>query len=199
LIPKKTIYLLALFTLLGFPALGWLIHYFFSDEPIATVFEIRMNLFIQIAAGGLFGLISASAGWMIVRSKLMMPVRKKYEGLIGQFNLNTAGIIFISFCAGTGEELLFRGAIQPHLGVVITSIGFVALHGYLNPFDWRITIYGLYMTLVIAFIGWMYEEAGIYFCISAHTVIDVVLLYKLVKNEKAQTDAPNDESGRSDD
>lgn len=151
---------------------------------------------LQIAAGILFGWISAHLGWKIVRSKWLMPVREKYEGIISQFHLHPAGIIFISFCAGTGEELLFRGAIQPHLGIVITSIGFVAIHGYLNPFDWRVTVYGIYMTVVIGIIGWMYVEMGIYFCICAHTVIDIVLLGKLVTNDRPVSDASNDDSGR---
>lgn len=196
LIPKKTIYLLALFTLLGFPAIGWIIHFFFSEEPLSSVFENKINLFIQLPAGIVFGWVTAMIGWMIVRSGWMMPVREKYEGIIGQFNLNLPGIIFISCCAGIGEELLFRGAIQPQIGIIFTSIGFVALHGYLNPADWRVSVYGLYMTLVIAFIGWMYEEMGIFFCISAHAVIDVVLLSKLVKNEKSVSGSRNNETGR---
>ncbi|MFZ5554321.1 MAG: CPBP family intramembrane glutamic endopeptidase [Bacteroidota bacterium] len=194
--PKRTIYLLALFTLVGFPLIGWVIHYFFSDENWQTVFENKIHPFWQLAGGIVFGFLTARLGWLIVRSKLLSPVRSKYEGIIGQFGLSGAGIVFVSFCAGTGEELLFRAAIQPQLGIIITSIGFVALHGYLNPFDWRVSLYGLYLTLVIGFIGWMFEEAGIWFCISAHTVIDIVLLRQLVKSEQPSAYPPAEETGR---
>ena len=57
--------------------------------------------------------------------------------------------LFISFCAGFGEEILFRTGMQHYLGILITSIFFVAIHGYLNPFNWRYSLYGL---IVLPFI-----------------------------------------------
>jgi membrane protease YdiL (CAAX protease family) len=36
--------------------------------------------------------------------------------------------LFMALCAAIGEEMLFRGALQPVLGVLLTTVYFVALH-----------------------------------------------------------------------
>lgn len=38
------------------------------------------------------------------------------------------GAVVLGICAGTGEEILFRGAIQPKYGIIVTSIVFAVLH-----------------------------------------------------------------------
>jgi uncharacterized protein len=47
--------------------------------------------------------------------------------LFSHFN-NPAAIIFLGLLAGVVEETLFRGAMQPRLGILVTSILFAALH-----------------------------------------------------------------------
>lgn len=117
----------------------------------------------------------------------MEPVRNKYSNLIGSFELKPAHIIYISLCAGIGEEILFRGVIQPFLGIWITAILFVAIHGYLNPKNWRLIIYGVYLTLVIVVVGWQAKHFGLISAIAAHTVIDIVLLQQMSKPEENET------------
>ena len=65
------------------------------------------------------------------------------------------------------------------LGVWFTAILFVLLHGYLNPFDLSLTVYGIYMVLVIGVLGLMTEYFGILTAIIAHTLIDIILLREL--------------------
>ena len=74
-----------------------------------------------------------------------------------------------------GEELLFRGAIQYWLGIWLTAILFVAIHGYLNPKNWKLSIYGVFMTFAIVGIGYFFEYFGIITAMSAHFMIDVYL------------------------
>ena len=111
--------------------------------------------------------------------KFMKPVLDKYKNMIISSEIDLQLIFFISFCAGVGEEILFRGVIQPLIGVWITSLIFVAIHGYLNPTNWRISIYGIYLTLSIALIGYLSNWLGLCTAIAAHMIIDVILFYKL--------------------
>ena len=93
-------------------------------------------------------------------------------------------IFFVSFCAGFGEEVLFRGVLQPKLGIWLTAVIFVGIHGYLNPNNWRISIYGIYLTIVIALTGYLSRHFGLTTAIITHMIIDVILFYKLAKNNK---------------
>ena len=113
----------------------------------------------------------------------MEPVRSRYAARFADLKLNWVAVVFISLCAGIGEELLFRGAIQPLLGIVITAIVFVAIHGYLNPKDWRVSVYGIFMTIIIVLFGWMTDEIGIWSAVIAHAMVDVILLADLGKEE----------------
>jgi membrane protease YdiL (CAAX protease family) len=179
---KNLILLLAFFTLIGFPALGYLIFHFFGNGDISTLLKGEIPLIEQIIYGLPIGGISALLAAKLIQSDFMLPVRVKYGNMIADLKLNDWQIIFISICAGVGEELFFRASLQPLWGIWITSFVFVALHGYLNPFDWRITVYGIYLTLVIIGLGFMFIYWGIWASASAHTAIDIVLLYFLSKS-----------------
>lgn len=99
------------------------------------------------------------------------------EKIVRSMNLNLWDCIFISLCAGIGEELLFRSGVQFYLGPIWTSIIFVAIHGYLNPRNWRVSIYGLIVLPFILVISYGFYEFGLWFSIAAHAAYDFVLFW----------------------
>jgi membrane protease YdiL (CAAX protease family) len=172
---------LAWVTLLGFPLIGWIILYFFRDDPLQIMFRSSSSIPIQLVIGvGSGTLLGLGARWLITR-RFLNDVGIKYARIIQNFGISGVGIWFVSFCAGFGEELLFRGAIQPLAGIWVTAIVFVAIHGYLDPRDWKISAYGLFMTLAIAALGYLTEHFGIWAAATAHMMIDVVLFYYLTR------------------
>jgi membrane protease YdiL (CAAX protease family) len=112
----------------------------------------------------------------------MKPVMNKYAQLFGAFELNHSEMIYISICAGVGEEILFRGALQPLMGIILTSIFFVAIHGYLNPKNWRISIYGIFMTIAIIGVGYISIHIGLISAIFTHAMIDYYLILRMPRN-----------------
>lgn len=163
-----------------FPLVGITVVGFVEDQPLQwlqnQLSKQRLGIHWQLFIGLFFGGLSGFLAWRIIRFPFMRSVREKYGTLLQNLELNTFDIILVSFCAGVGEELLFRGIIQPYLGIWITAIIFVAIHGYLNPMDWRISVYGMFMTLIIAAIGYFAKDFGIITAITAHFTIDLVLL-----------------------
>jgi len=180
---RRTFFLLGLLTLIGFSSLGGLVIEQFQDVRFFSLFQKATPWYQQIGIGLLYGTITALIGWYIVNMTFLSNTRTFFARLIQGLNLSVPDILFISFCAGAGEEILFRGAIQPYLGIWITAILFVAIHGYLNPKNWRISIYGVYMCIVIAGMGYLSDYLGITTAIAAHFAIDVVLLYALIKTD----------------
>lgn len=172
-------------TLFGFSALGIVVHLYWLNQPIKTLFEFKWNPGLQLGLGLIGGLFFGFGAWLIIRQKFFKDQRTKYSHLFSGLKLKTFDIWFISFCAGAGEEIFFRGGIQPWLGVEITAIIFVAVHGYLNPMNWRLSLYGLYMTAVIVLIGYMAQYFGLLTAIIAHMMIDVVLFTRFL--EEPQT------------
>lgn len=174
---------MATITLLIMPLIGWVISLFSSkvllwDRWVGNK-SISHQIFIGLGVGVLAGFLARK----IIEMDFMEPVRARYAARFADLKLNWISVIYISLCAGIGEELLFRGAIQPLIGIVLTAFVFVAIHGYLNPKDWRVSVYGLFMTVVIILFGWMTEEIGIWSAVLAHTMVDVILLADLGKEE----------------
>jgi len=178
---NKKILLLATLTLFGFPLVGWSIAWLVGGPSLSEIFVLQQPLLLQLAVGIATGLFTGWLAWQLIRQPFMDPVRHKYGDTLGAFKLNRLQIVYISLCAGIGEEILFRGIIQPHIGIWLTSILFVAIHGYLNPMNGRLFIYGIYMTLIIVVIGYFAETIGLYSAMAAHTVIDIILLHHMTK------------------
>lgn len=173
---KRLILTMALATLLGMPLIAILIDWFIPDLFLVVRLLKGDPWWQQILWGTCVGFGAGFLAYQIIKLKFMEGVRVKYAKMMGEMDLSTQEIIFISMCAGIGEEILFRGAIQPLFGIFFTSVIFVAIHGYLNPRDWRISIYGVYMTGVIIGFGFMTELIGIWSAVVAHFIIDFYLL-----------------------
>jgi len=183
LISKKTILIMALGTLLVFGGLGF---FFIPYVRETSVFQFILGfkkLWLQVAVGLVFGIITARAGWQIVELPKLFKIKVFFSQIIKPLNLTTTEIIIISLCAGIGEEMFFRGVLQPVMGIWATSILFVLLHGYLNPFNLPLTYYGIYMVFVIGVIGLFTENFGIITAMVAHAAIDYILLQELSKVE----------------
>lgn len=185
----------ALFTLLVFPLIGLGVLYFFRDYPVDILLRSRTPLLWQSILGIALGTALGFAAKWLVSRPFLKETEKKYARIIAGLRLTEIEIIFISLCAGFGEELLFRGAIQPLFGIWPTALIFVAIHGYLDPRNWRISIYGGFMTLAIAALGYFTELAGIVGACLAHSAIDYVLFRHLIStgNEPSYIQTTSDE------
>jgi hypothetical protein len=62
------------------------------------------------------------------------------------------------------------------------------MHGYINFKDWRISVYGIYMTGAICLLGYLTEVLGIWCAILAHIVIDIYLLLILYHDQKSDSE-----------
>lgn len=168
--------MLGIATLIGMGGIGIGIVELFQDQSTLELLEQAMPWYYQLFYGLAYGFGAAWLGWLLIRQEFMMEVRSFYEDMLRQMNMNLIDVLFISFCAGVGEELLFRAGIQYWLGIYITSILFVAIHGYLNPKDWKMSIYGMYLTIVMIGISHAFENFGLVYAMAAHFAIDVFLL-----------------------
>lgn len=168
-------------TLLAFGGGGWALIARVQHRSLHDLLVGEGPLLFQILLGSGAGLvIGAVAGWIIDRP-FMAPVKERYVRMLGPVVSGWPHIAWISVCAGSGEEIFFRGAVQYWLGIPITALVFVAIHGYLDPRDARISIHGGVLVLGMIALGWMADTWGLAGPIVAHTTIDIVLLQKLAR------------------
>jgi hypothetical protein len=184
------LYLIGLGTLIGFPLLGWglifLVKIWFNNiypNQLLDIFSIESTNYyllpIFTSIGIVFGLIVI---WL-TELKYFEKSMSKYKNLLDNYKLNTVNVIFLSICAGVGEEIFFRGALQPILGIWATSVFFVAIHGYFSFKDMRVNIFAIMLTLFIGLLGWASQTYSIWLAIVAHFSYDLVLLFYYKNNQ----------------
>lgn len=171
---------MALITLFGFGSLGLVIIKVFHSFEIADVFTFGENWPNQVLRGGLFGVSAVACIIWLIEIPFLQEPKQFFRDLLTDAGLKLPDLIFLSMAAGIGEEILFRGAMQPFIGIWPTAIIFVALHGYLNPFNIKMSVYGVLMVIVSAGLGYLFEYVGIYAAIFAHFLIDIVLFIRFM-------------------
>jgi len=185
---KETLFQLSLFTLFGFSAIGAVLIVLGQGIDLRTVFRSGASLKWQVITGLLFGMAISAMGLVLVKLPFLQSVSDYFDDLFTRLELTIHDIVFYSFCAGVGEEMLFRGGFQPLFmqvpmpifGIVITALVFVLAHGYINPRNWRMSLYGIYLIIASVGLGVLFYEWGIVSAIIAHFIYDLIMFAYLL-------------------
>lgn len=181
--PKSRVYLLGFITLLIFPLPALAALWYFVGKNPWEIMEFDQLLQPIQLIGLSFGMTYAVVCLYLFQLPVFENELDKQERLIASMNLKLIDKIFLSFCAGFGEEILFRAGVQHGLGIWVTSILFVAIHGYLNPKNWRLSLYGLALLPFIVCLGYAYNTFGLWFCIAAHFSYDLMIFLSIQPEE----------------
>lgn len=170
---------MGLATLLLLPLIALPILYF-ADISFISIFDLRdsnpFSIVFFISAGIFFGLFIMWFGDLPFFENTLV----EYEKMMANFKINTWQAFFLSICAGVGEEILFRGAIQPILGIWLTAIIFVGSHHYL--YNEKLNKYNtIPFVVMVSFLlglgvllGWIAEEFTLWHAIAIHFSYDLV-------------------------
>src|SRR6266516_4481720 len=110
-------------------ALAFVINAVFGDGTLAAVLIEGQPTAAQIGWGAAFGLaISVPSTVVVVFVPLFSSLRRQLLDLVSRLDLDALNPLWISLSAGIGEELLFRGALQPILGIWWASFIFTLAH-----------------------------------------------------------------------
>ncbi len=180
---KSSLYILGIITLVVFPIPTFLGLWFMEGTMPETIFEFEYLNIFTVGLGLMLGIIYAFIALWIMRAPIFEKLPVRVEKMVKDMKLSFWDCVFLSICAGLGEELLFRSGIQFYLGPIITTIIFVAIHGYLNPFNWRMSLYGLVVLPFIFLISYGFDIFGLWFAVAAHFAYDLVLFTSMSKED----------------
>ncbi len=119
------------FVLVAYAAVGYRIHRTGSEAtdrlglrwPDLKTIGFGLAFVIPSFAASMLGSILTVAFQPDVVSNLEETMEQMTSGL-----QNPIGALFIGLSAGIGEEVLFRGAVQPRYGIAIAALFWTALH-----------------------------------------------------------------------
>lgn len=172
---KRSLYLLGLITLIVFPIPTFVVLYYFYDIQPLKILQFESFQIIPVGFGLQLGFIYGIFALLLMKSRIFDDLPVNIEQVVKRMRLSFLDALLLSLCAGIGEELLFRSGVQFFLDPVTTSIIFIAIHGYLNPLNWRMSIYGLIILPFVLLISYGFEYFGLWFAIAAHFMYDFVL------------------------
>jgi membrane protease YdiL (CAAX protease family) len=162
-------------------ALAFVINAAFGDGTLPEVLLDGQPIAAQIGWGVTFGLaISVPSMVVVFFVPLFSSLRRQLLDLVGRLDLGALNPLWISLSAGIGEELLFRGALQPILGIWWASFIFTLAHfrsGQFHSMNWQKLIYAASVFIVGLFLGYVFLEIGLIAAMVTHAVVDVVSLF----------------------
>ena len=178
---------MSLASLVIYLAIATLLFWFFHEGDLFGAFDSEYSLGMQLLYGT--GAGTAAAGIIALFSSVP-PVKNALKDfsifrILSNTTFSWPDRIQVSFFAGVGEELLFRGAIQPLIGIWFTSLIFIAIHGYIGfrsagQILFTILLFGLSMLL-----GWLFMAIGLVAAMTAHAVYDLLMLWWVSLRKKS--------------
>jgi membrane protease YdiL (CAAX protease family) len=128
-------------------------------------------------------LLSFAADWLFatLQPDLFERVGEVSEGLLSPRGLSPAAAILfallIGLGAGIGEETLFRGAVQPRLGITLTSVLWAAVHVQYGPSV--ILIYIFVLSLALGYLRNRINTTATFITHSTYNFLTMLLTYFL--------------------
>jgi len=144
---------------------------------LKQAFQINHALEI-IVYGVASGLIIIILSLILARwLGFIKALEDEFASLLGGLSLGQC--LVLALTSGIAEEILFRGALQPWLGLVATSIIFGLAHFPVKKSLVPWTVFALLMGLLL---GWLYiVTQSLWTPIITHSLINLVNLYRISK------------------
>jgi membrane protease YdiL (CAAX protease family) len=168
-----------------------LIIYFFHAKPLTTI-ALPMPLWFQCLAGLGLGGAAAVATYISYRLSSKSKATQDTIESYGRLDLSGLNPVWISLAAAVGEEMLFRAALQPLLGIWLASLVFLLAHTRAYKFrslnrSTFVQAASVFATSMV--LGLIFEYVGLLAAMLVHAVLDVVGLYAIRRAMSAGTGA----------
>lgn len=164
----------ALTALLAMVGVGWLIRHNLPGvlARLGIVMPSRREWAVGIGLGLAMvpAVVLLEGGASLVGLEPDADVERLTEQLLGPLFQSSWGILTLGLSAALGEETMFRGALQPRFGLVLTALLFALVHSN----------YGLSLSTVVVFLlglvlGWVRIRYNTTTAMALHAVYNMAL------------------------
>jgi membrane protease YdiL (CAAX protease family) len=136
-----------------------------------SIGQIVFGLAAGVAFVALMGVVDLGIGELWKHMGWPATNEKEFEGLI-KSAINPLGAVVIGVTAGLGEELIFRGVLQPRVGILLANLLFTAMHAVQYNLDGLLSVF-----IVGLLLGVVRKLTNTTTSAIAHGLYDLILLY----------------------
>jgi CAAX protease family protein len=155
--------------------------------PSASAENDAWGLFSALGAGLLVGLVAVGVSEVLTRATAL---GEGLADLLGESlaGLRAADAVLLALASGLAEEMLFRGALQPAVGIVWASLIFGACHFLPRR---ELALWSGYAVLMGFAFGTLFEWTGNLMApVAAHALVNGINLPRLARRyEESQATA----------
>lgn len=174
---RRTVLRLSAASLVLLLALSWMV-VAARGQPIATLFHSRHHPAAQLATGLVLAVAGAAVVMHVVRrAQRLARLREIVREVMAAVAPTRLDMLFVSLVAGVGEELFFRGALQPLVGLVPAAAIFALLHTGI-PRRAGVAAFATYVFVMGLGLGALFQWSGLLAAMTAHAAFDFVLLVR---------------------
>jgi len=126
-------------------------------RPVGSLFEARLPAGSMVAGGLLVGAAAGVFGTVLfLRAKIFFDARALASGALTSAQPGVPELAAIAVAAGVGEELLFRGTLQPAWGLIPSSLIFTLVHFWVPIGGAARAAYVAFVLAVSLGLGWLF-------------------------------------------
>ena len=183
-----------LLTCLLLVALALIITTALHPKPLFSHWTVGQPIAMQLTIAGVFALLCTAGASIALR----IPYLRRYVRVpdaLQKIDLSGKRPWVVGLCAGVGEELLFRAALQPLVGLWLGAILFAAAHmktaALGSSSSWKRLAYILNVAVAGVALGLVFEHLGLLAAVLIHATIDIVglLVYRNLSVRSPQQNA----------
>jgi len=183
-----------LLTCLLLVALALIITTALHPKPLFSHWTVGQPIAMQLTIAGVFALLCTAGASIALR----IPYLRRYVRVpdaLQKIDLSGKRPWVVGLCAGVGEELLFRAALQPLVGLWLGAILFAAAHmktaALGSSSSWKRLAYILNVAVAGVALGLVFEHLGLLAAVLIHATIDIVglLVYRSLSVRSPQQSA----------
>lgn len=163
-----------------FSSIALLVTVFYIGKPISSLFTGNFSILQQILTGTVSGIVLAVISLIVaLKSDKLTNFRKTVNEVMENIQPGKVDMLLVALLAGWSEELLFRGIVQPLIGIWLTSLLFVIVHGVVDVRDKSKRTFGVFVFCGSMIMGLIYQYSGLAAAMAAHATYDFVILLGL--------------------
>ena len=160
-------------TMLALAGVGFLVRRDTRDTLERLGLRVPPPAHYAVVAAGIIGLYLLNLGAEALQSR-WFPDLWAHDQRINELlaaGLGVSGALMLGVSAGVGEEVAIRGALQPRLGLIFTSLVFATLH---VQYSW----FGIATIFVLGVVlGWIRNRTSTTIAILVHTLYDILAAF----------------------
>jgi hypothetical protein len=147
------------------------------NEPLFS----REQLLLRAGTGASIGAaLAALNAFLVSRLSVFARVRRLAHHAVEGIEPRWHTMVVLALSAGIGEEIFFRGALDPVVGRWFTALGFVILHGAIRFRDRNGLAFAVFLYAASVGLSMLNTWKGLECAISAHAAYDLTMLAWLV-------------------